>query len=1439
MSTDPLAGRAVVRVAGCDLGTCSARFVVARMQPSGALLVESSREVSHDGHPLEAFRRWYRQQDIAGFAALGATGRYASQLRAPALAPLPEDACLELALERQEELTGPLSVVRIGARGYSVLTRAAGGEVRFTENEKCSSGTGETMVKLAGRFGLTVEEADALARTSDEAVPITARCSVFAKSEMTHFANAGQPAAALFKGYFESVARHVAALLARVRVPGPVVVLGGAGRIETLVAALQRDVPGELIHPADGSTWEALGAALAAGQQLAARPPAALPSDPDALIRDKDRRVQTLPSARGQRSHVRRLVAPPVPAGAALRPTVLGLDLGSTGAKAVLTSLETGEIVADRYERTRGNPVEATQALVRGLREQGPLDVRAIGVTGSGREAAASVLRAALPQATDRIIVVNEIVAHATAAIRCDPGGGESLSVVEIGGQDAKFIQIAGGQVVESDMNKACSAGTGSFLEEQATLHGVRDIQEFTELASSAERPPDLGQMCTVFIADAAQEALTEGFEVPDVFAGFQYSVIHNYLHRVMGQRALARTVFLQGKPATNPSLAWTLAGVAGRDVVVPPNPGAMGAWGIGLCAIDELGVGRLGRAAVLPLESILGAEVVGRDELRCNEKSCATLCVIDQTHVSVGGTRRTVVSGGACPKFELVGSRSQRLPRDAPDPFQERAALLESLTGPGDGDGPEVAIPMVGAAHAVLPWLVTFMRELGLRPRVLRSGRGSLSQGEERCASYDSCAPAKVAHAVCRTDAELLFFPKLLDLPRDDGAGCRTCPVVVGLPEVIASGLAEAGSATRVLRPELPLGASMDSPRLLATLVELARTLDVGPVQALRAAAAAATAQRRYRRERQQIGRRAVAWGRAHGAPLIVVCGSLHVIHDGSTNARLPHLLRKEGALAVPQDCLDLPRRLPNVSRVAWSDLARAVRTALYSREQGDLYPLLLSSFGCGPASFGEQIFSELLQGHPHTVLESDGHGGAAGYVTRVQAFLHAVRRHDEAPSAAPAEPLEALEPLVRRPLDEERQSRIVTYAMGDRYAALNAAFYRSLGFDAVASGPADAVTLAAGRKDCSGKECLPYQMIWGAYRHHLDEQPPTGRTLLMQVTGSGMCRNCMFSIKDQQNLRRLGLDDRVALRHGGPPRGYSVQFVTRMYASVVAWDLLSQLRAWHRAGWEDPAPIDRLYEELADELVAMADRPGGRRIAAIRAQTRWFRDLRALVERASERFAELSAEGPDLEAAARVMIAGDVYLRLDDFASDGLLRGLNERGLRVLIDPASSMAEYFAAERSDELIGLPTDRLTNAASKVALAAVRARLYAVARRHHPWLPQPDPRATRAESLAAMGRNPVGEAPITVGAVLHAWRQDQVDGFVVVGPWGCGPSLVAESLLRRRAEIPSLFLYRDGTPSDERKLDGFAFRLRRGPARKTGLPSPSTRRPHPATDAPG
>ena len=1402
------------RIAGCDLGQATARFVVGVVN-GGSVRIDSSEVVSHDGRPLEAFRAWYRRADVASCAALGATGVFADEVVAPASGELPEDACLEAALPHLPP--GPLNLVRVGARGYSALSRGEDGRVQHVGNEKCSAGTGETMLKLAARFGLTLDEADRAAGRVTRSIPITARCSVFAKSEMTHYGNQGKPAAELFRGYFESVAGYVAALLGRIQVPGPVYLTGGGARLAAFVRALGEATRAPIVVPAEAQLLESLGALRLAAEGT---PPDRLPDDPDALLRPRQRRFEVLAPARLHASRVTRMEAPCTAAGAERAPAVLGLDLGSTGSKAALVSLETGEVLLDVYDRTRGNPVEAQRRLLATLAERGPLDVRAVGLTGSGREAAATVLRAVWPDAAGRILVVNEIVAHATAAIRCDPDGGKSLSVIEIGGQDAKFIQIAGGHVVESDMNKACSAGTGSFLEEQASLYGVTDIGEFTRVATLAERPPDLGQMCTVFVAEAAAEAHGQGFALADLFGGFQHSVIHNYVNRVMGQRSLGERVFFQGKPASGPSLAWTLAAVTGRDVVVPPNPGAMGAWGIGLCALEALGQGALSAAPPLDLDRVQDARQVAEKEVQCRDRGCATYCAIRHTTVEVSGTEHTVLSGGACPKYEVATAARAKLPRDAPSAFDEREALLSAWADERSGGaGAVVGVPLVGAVHGVAPWLAAFARGLGLGVRVLRPGPQALARGEARCVSYDACAPAKVAHGLDVEGVSAVLFPKLAGLGDRDGDGGRCCAMEVALPELLREALRAAGNEVKVVHPHLDL--SRPAALQLGALAEAARALGADEGRVPEAIRLADRAQHRWDEDLATIGHRTLAYAAATGTPVVAVCGSLHVLHDRAINAGIPKLLHEHGVLAVPMDCFPLPGSAPPLAGIAWADLRRALRVAIAGRARGGVYPLLVTAFGCGPMSFGEQSFASLCEGWPHTVLESDGHGGQAGYVTRIEAFLHAVRRHDGRPMPVLKKQARALEPDDPPPLlDRRDDARLVPIGMGD-LSPLFAACYRAFGFDAVPSGTLDADALRLGRRDCSGKECLPYQLVWGGFAKRLEADNGASKpTVLLQVNGEGMCRNCMFTVKDRLTLERRGLAPRVTSHRLRPEPGLKWPLLERVQEVMLAWDLLNQLRCYLRPTARDPERFDALYVRFTTELEALAARPARTGLPGLFDVGRGAGAIDDLLRRAARAFAY--ACGPDDPALRTVLLSGDVYVRLDPFASDDLVRRLNQRGLRVLLEPVMLLTEYMAVERLSELMGLPTGRLDNAVVRLGLKRHRRAAEAIVREYHPWLPSGDIEPQLAASRALLDRTPKGEAPVTVGSVLHQWAHGACDGVIVASPWGCGPALVAESLLRRRKDIPLLFLYCDGSPIDERKLQAFALKLKRM-ERRVGL----------------
>ncbi len=1424
-----------MKIAGIDLGKTTISVAIIHLPGDGPARLEHTASVTHGGEPGRRFERLYDELSLHRCAALGATGAYSEQLGPPVVA-LPEDACLTATLDWLAETPASLNLISAGAGGYRALSRRAGSQgqaarVQYMENDKCSSGTGENISRIAGRFGLSLEQADALALEADGSVPITARCSVFAKSEMTHHANEGAPAADLFAGYFSSVALNAHALLARVRVDGPIWAIGGVARSRAFLAALSQMAGQEVTCPELFLGFEAVGAALLCAEAPDARDePAPLPAEAGSLVRPRARRFEVLEPASVHRHRVTVMPDPEPQERWPEVPTVLGLDLGSTGAKAALTSVRTGERLMDVYDQTRGDPVQAARRLVEQIlsRADGGGDMRAVAVTGSGRQAVATVLRACFDEADHgRVVVQNEIVAHAAAAVRCDPDAGADLSVVEIGGQDAKYIRISGGRVVESDMNKACSAGTGSFLAEQAAFYDVDDIDRMVQLASDAQRPPDLGQMCTVYVADAAALALKEGFELGDLLAGFQYSVIHNYLHRVMGQRTLAQRVFFQGKPAQNDSLAWTLAAISGREIMVPPNPGAMGAWGVGLCAVEQLGPEALLDAAPLDPAQLLQARVEGRSEFICADKGCATSCPIVRTEVRVGDARRTTLSGGECPKFEESTADQPKLDRDAPDPFVERAALIDAYEAHRPG-APDLAIPQVGALAGHIPFLATLAARLGASVRLLRPNRGSLAAGEQLCNSFDSCGPVKVTLAVCDTDARWLLLPKITHVSDLRGEGGHTCVTEQAMPEMVQQALDAAGRHATVLGPVLSFEHGLEGEGALRAARHIAQRLGADPSAVKDAVRDAAWAQRRYERDLLHLGSRALRHARQQRSTAVLVCGSLHVMHDPVLSANIPRLLRQNGAVAVPADCYPTEEQTEALPKIYFGDANRSLRAALCARRRGDAYPLMIASFGCGPASFTEQIFQSLLEGHPHTVLEADGHGGGAGFVTRIQAFLQSARQHEArraaaAPAADSPRSLRFLQRGKHRGPYLDRDVRYLFMSSVDNLGPVFAAAYRSAGYDAAAAPPLSEATVARGRGDCSGKECLSYQLIWGAFRKYLEDNPTERETRLVQISGQ-QCRAGMFPIKDQLNLDRMALAGEVtvtALRiAGGPAMSASV------WAGMVAVDILRQLYLYHLAVEPHPGAAAEIYRLHGDRVIELLEQPlprGSVGLGLAATMGRRWRQFQQLLADASGAFASME-QGYDGQRLPVVFLSGDQMTKGNNFAAGGALEALAARGVRIMFEPTCDFLEYLAEVHPSMVFGRGSDPVTTAGLRLSMVTIRDTLYARVRGEHPWLPTPDVVGALARSGELLERTTNGGSAYAVGSVLQAWDTGRYDGVLMTACWGCDNGLVAESLLRRRKDIPVHFFYDDGTPIDERRLASLAFSLRRSVA-ASGLPS--------------
>jgi predicted CoA-substrate-specific enzyme activase len=909
---------------------------------------------------------------------------------------------------------------------------STGGILDYSTSGECAAGTGSFLDQQASRLKYRVEEIGQVVSGAKCGARIAGRCSVFAKSDMIHAQQKGYGTDEVLKGLCEAVARNFKSNIVRGRkVVAPVALIGAVsqntGVVQALVDAFQLD-PGAILVPELYAWLGTLGCALLEREEVLA----------GVSTRLRGHRASRLnaPSAKESapvkplslenvlllRDHPEVSRTQPLPDGQTRTPAYLGIDVGSVSTNLAVLD-EEGRLLQEIYLRTVGRPIEVVHE---GMQEIDRLlgsrvEIRGVGTTGSGRELIGELVGADT--------VNDEITAHKTGAIYVHErfvkngaaaNGGASAAdkiggvdtIFEIGGQDAKFISIDHNVVVDFAMNEACAAGTGSFLEEQAERLGIQIKDEFAARALASKSPARLGERCTVFMERDVTACMQCGANIDDLAAGLAYSVALNYLNRVVRGRKIGEVIYFQGGTAYNNAVAAAFAELLGKRIIVPPHNGVIGAIGMALIAQEVTRAREQARQEAMAaadggqllhagsISTFRGFDL-NRTRFETRDfvcKACSNYC--DMKEITVDG--RKTYWGDKCSDKFRKRARTDRKPV-----IQDLLVLRDKLLL-GDYDEASaqrangkvrVGIPRAMFYYDRFPFWRSYLEEIGFQVVLSGLTDQQMARRGVELATSEPCFPVQIAYGHVqellqkrpdRDPVDLVLLPNVMDMEAPDSpVASYLCPWNQTLPFVMRAAPEFIAQEALFLAPTLYF--RLGNRHVKNQLAQYFERLGIHRRDSNRAVDAACAAQTAFQERLLAAGHKAWATLKQTGEPAVLLVGRPYNLYDRSGNSDIPRKLRDlYGVNVLPLDFLPLDERGVDDlhSNMFWNSGRRILAAGRIAQGQRNLHIVYLTNFKCGPDSFVKHFLRDVA-GAPFLVLQFDGHGNDAGYLTRCEAYL------------------------------------------------------------------------------------------------------------------------------------------------------------------------------------------------------------------------------------------------------------------------------------------------------------------------------------------------------------------------------------------------------------------------------------------------------------------
>ena len=1193
-------------------------------------------------------------------------------------------------------------VIELGGEDAKIIYFDESIEQRM--NGTCAGGTGAFLDQMASLLHTDTAGLNELAKNYTTIYPIASRCGVFAKTDIQPLINEGAAKEDIAASIFQAVVNQTISGLACGRpIRGHVAFLGGPlnylSELRTRFIETLHLKDDEIIVPEEAHLLVAKGAALDSFDtevitttQLEQKienlknshDNTSHPLDP--LFKTKDeyeRFKERHDKAKVERANIENYSGD----------CYLGIDAGSTTTKIVLIDKD-GKLLYSLYGSNEGNPLKSVMNMLKQLYKILPEKaiLRYSGVTGYGEKLIQTALNVDLNEI--------ETIAHYTAAKTFEP---DVTSIVDIGGQDMKYIRMKNGSIDNIMLNEACSSGCGSFIETFAKSLNL-DISEFVKEAINAKRPVDLGSRCTVFMNSKIKQAQKEGYSVGDISSGLSYSVIKNAIQKVMKVRdveTLGDHIVVQGGTFYNDAVLRAFELIVGKNVIRPDIAGLMGAYGMALLSKEQY-------EANLDMEhvsTILRTDEIDKLEIkvthtRCNR--CENHCKLTINKFSNGQIH---VSGNRCEKGAGIVTKSEPLPNLVQYKF-ERIFNYKPLE---EKDAPRgtIGIPRVLNMYEDYPFWFTFLTSLGFRVILSeKSTRATYEKGMESMPSESVCYPAKLSHghieSLLQQGIKTIFYPCMPYSRKEyeKADNHYNCPIVISYSEVLKNNVEGLKNPEiKFINPFLPF----DKKNLVKKVLELDEFKQYKFTKSeLNEAVDKAEAEyQNCKKDIRQKGAETVKYIEDHNLKGIVLAGRPYHV-DPEINHGIDTLITSLGLCVLTEDSVSDKTEAKRPLRVVdqWVYHARLYAAADFVGKHDNLELVQLNSFGCGVDAVTTDQVEEILSSYDkmYTLIKIDEVNNLGAVRIRIRSLLASMKKREK----------EKLEEKADG--DYGIKKKIFTKEMRDEYTILMPQMapihfdllesaVRSCGYKVELLRECTQKTVETGLKYVNNDACYPSILTTGQMIEALQsgKYDLNKTALIMSQTGGG-CRATNYIGFIRKALKDAGFSNvpvisfNIVGMEKMPGFKLTVPLLEKLLKTVIYGDLLQKMLTKNRA-----------YEIHKGETQKLFDT--------------WMEKCKKLLQKSSNKEFKQSIydivndfEKIELDTTIqkpRVGIVGEVLIKYHPFGNNYVADLLEQEGAEVILPDFMGFVKFMATHKITFNNLLNTNKTSSKLMKVAIKLI------------------------------------------------------------------------------------------------------------------------------------